>query len=184
MITIFNENINVFSLPNLPSKRKVIALCIYCQELILHKLNKKYMSIAIESIDFWKEYYDSEILNQKKFDYLESIIFKQIAYCKYLFPICNAWFAWRKSYQLHGKWPVYWSEKKKALPYYSALLKNIPKTPFADPFEIIVYLQDQLEYPILDGNRLNLWDKEYEYQVTGSIEEIAKTPGIRNLLNA
>lgn len=76
------------------------------------------------------------------------------------------------------------SFRSKILPYMDALTKNIPKTPYSDPLEIIVYLQDQLEYPILDGNRLNLWDKDYDYQVIGTIEEIANTVGVKNLLNS
>lgn len=71
----------------------------------------------------------------------------------------------------------------KIPPYFDALLNTkIPKTPYTDPLEIIIYLQDQLEYPILDRNRLNLWSRDYEYQITGSIESIAQATGVKYLI--
>lgn len=74
---------------------------------------------------------------------------------------------------------------EKLAPYFSALLNlELPKTPYTDTLEIIVYLQDQLDYPILDGNWLNLWSPKYEYQINASVQKIAKMPDIANLIKA
>lgn len=75
------------------------------------------------------------------------------------------------------------------LTYLDALLnKKLPKTPCEDTLEKLVYINDKLEYPILvpyKGKfRLNLWDKRYGSQIIGSVEEIANTTGVKNLLKA
>lgn len=151
-------------------KRKQTTLALYCTQLVNPKT--KLFQECIDLIQQWLDNPTSITIDQ-------------------LIPVADD--AWAAANTNNSYYTLYYatyaadsakSYKSQILPYLEALTKKLPKTPYTDPEEIIIYLQDQELYPILDGHRLNLWDKDYEYQVTGYPQQIANTLGVRNLLNA
>lgn len=175
---------NIYKIAKTLSRKKCVTLALYCAELVNAK--DKYTTVCIDLVQKWLD--NPESVTQEQL--------RKAARRAYPAGSYSAWATASVDYAFwsaHAAINVFHTKSKtiagsegykiKTFPYLEALVNaQIPKTPFTNPLEIIIYLQDQLEYPILDGNRLNLWSKEYEYQVTGSIEEMANTLGIRNLL--
>lgn len=158
------------------SHRKCVILTLYCAELF--PLHGKYSQLCIDLVQKWLDNPKSVTKEQLRDASNAAYAARTAAYAARAVASGNSTY--------YATWTVEHTVKykSKTIPYLEALTKKLPKTPFTDPLEIIVYLQDQELYPILDGNRLNLWSPDYDYQITGSIEQIANTIGVRNLLNA
>lgn len=78
--------------------------------------------------------------------------------------------------------------KSRVLPYLDALVNmNFPQLPNLSYEGKLLYLNDKLEIPILESQedkfRLNFWDKEYEYQIIDTLENIAALPEIQRILD-